>query len=405
MKVCVVTGSRADFGLLKLTIKALKEDNRFEVAVVALGNHFINAEKNTFKEIVEEEISVDEKIFFPTVEDNEVGIAIAISRSVTECTSAFLKLKPDLVILLGDRHEIFGAAQAALISRIPVGHIHGGEITSNMLDDTFRHCITKISSYHFVPTGLSKKRVIQMGENPNQVFEVGGLGIDAISKLELIEKNKLLEILNIELLEKNLLITFHPVTLEQLTARVQIGELLNALEKLENTSLIFTSANTDQGGQIINAELRKFVRNRKHSYFFESLGQLRYLSLLRIVDGLVGNSSSGILEAPYLKIPTVNIGGRQSGREKSPTIIDCEATSNEIYMAIEKLYDRNFRDGIKEAENLYGTPGASKRIVEILGRLRTPLSPLKTFFDIEPVPKFNIATSINKELTNKRNLK
>jgi GDP/UDP-N,N'-diacetylbacillosamine 2-epimerase (hydrolysing) len=382
MKVCVVTGSRADFGLLKFTLRALKNEKGFKVTLVALGNHFSNSENSTYNEIAEEEILVEEKIFFPTIGDNESGIATTISISITECTNAFLKLKPDLIILLGDRHEIFGAAQAALICRIPVGHIHGGEITSNMLDDTFRHCITKISSYHFVSTEDSKNRVIQMGENPNRVFRVGGLGVDVISKLQLIEKNELSKILDVHLSEKNLLITLHPVTLEDSTAKTQVNELLGALDKLENVTLIFTSSNTDQGGQVINEEIRKFVVGRSHAYFFESLGQLRYLSLLKVMDGLIGNSSSGILEAPFLAVPTVNIGARQSGRAKSRSIIDCAPTKDGISRAIAQIYDPNFRKEIKEVGNLYGTPGASDRIVEILRKLETPLSPIKTFFDL-----------------------
>lgn len=404
MKVCVVTGSRADFGLLKFTIKELKRDVRFKVSIVALGNHFLNKEKGTYNEITEEDISVDEKIFFPKLEDDETGIALAISISITECARVFLKTKPDLVILLGDRHEIFGAAQAALICRIPVGHIHGGEITSNMLDDTFRHCITKISTYHFVSSSQSRNRVIQMGENPNLVFEVGGLGVDAISKSKIYEKEKLLKILDVELLEKKLLITFHPVTLEPSTTKAQISELLRALERLENTTLIFTAANTDQGGQTINEEIRKFVAKRENTYFFESLGQLRYLSLLKLMDGLIGNSSSGILEAPYLQIPTVNVGSRQSGREKSPTIIDCAAKTNEIYRAIMELYDTKFREKTGYFGNEYGTPGASERIVEILRKMQAPLSPLKTFIDINPSLNFKLGTTITGDLSTKRNL-
>ena len=382
MKVCVVTGSRADFGLLKFTLKALKNEKKFNVTVVALGNHFSNSENSTYNEIAEEEILVEEKIYFPTVGDNESGIATAISICITECTNAFLKLKPDLIILLGDRHEIFGAAQAALICRIPVGHIHGGEVTSNMLDDAFRHCITKISSYHFVSTEESRNRIIQMGENPNRVFRVGGLGVDAISKLQLIEKSELSKILDVHLSEKNLLITLHPVTLEDSTAKIQVNELLSALDKLENVTLIFTSSNTDQGGGVINEEIGKFIVSRNHAYFFESLGQLRYLSLLRVMDGLIGNSSSGILEAPFLAVPTVNIGARQSGRAKSPSIIDCGPTKDEIFRAIAQIYDPKFRKEIKEVGNLYGTSGASDRIVEILRKLEPPLSPIKTFFDL-----------------------
>ena len=389
MKVCVVTGSRADFGLLKFTIRALKNDSKFKISVVALGNHFLNDEKNTFSEILEEDIQVDEKVVFPVIEDNEVGTATAISTSIVKCTSAFLKLNPDLVVLLGDRHEIFGAAQAALICRIPVGHIHGGEVTSNMLDDTYRHCITKIASFHFVSTRASRNRVIQMGENPNSVFEVGGLGVDAISRLKLIQREELLKNLDIELLDKKLLITFHPVILEKSTVKAQIIELLGALENLENTTLIFTAANTDQGGQVINAEIKKFVASRENTYFFESLGQLRYMSLLSMMDGLIGNSSSGILEAPYLNIPTVNVGGRQSGREKSPTIIDCAVNSNEISMAIMHLFDMKFREKIRNVGEHYGTPGASERIVEILRKFHTPLSPLKSFFDVKPSITFN----------------
>ena len=385
MKICVVTGSRADFGLLKLTARKLKHDPKFELKLVALGHHFLNG---TYNEIIKEGFEIAESILFQNHEDSEMGVAGEIAVSVTGCAQAFLKLKPDLVLLLGDRHEIFGAAQGALICRIPVGHIHGGEITNHMLDDTFRHAITKISSLHFVSTEECRQRVIQMGEMPERVFTVGGLGVDAISNSKLLEREELIKDLDVRFNQNNFLITFHSVTLENGTAQHQIREIISALEELDNTSFFFTASNSDQGGRIINNEIKNFVAKNSNSYFFESLGQLKYFSLMKQVNGVIGNSSSGILEAPYLGVPTVNIGERQTGRSKEKSVIHCAPSKKEILPAILSLCNMSMRATSNNLLNLYGTAGASERILSHLRQIEPPISPIKEFFEFK-IPSKN----------------
>jgi GDP/UDP-N,N'-diacetylbacillosamine 2-epimerase (hydrolysing) len=295
---------------------------------------------------------------------------------------AFNELKPDLLLVLGDRYEIFVAVSAATICRLPIVHLHGGETTEGAFDEAFRHSITKMSHLHFVAAEEYRKRVIQLGEHPERVFQVGGLGVDNILKMKLLEREELEVALNFEFCEKNLLITFHPVTLEHGTSVGQMDELLSALEKLDDTQLIITMPNSDTDGRVLFQMIKEFVVKHPHAEAFTSLGHLRYLSCIKYVDGVVGNSSSGLTEVPSFKKATVNIGDRQKGRLKAESVIDCEPNKNSIVKAITKLYSSEFQTTLTLAKNPYGVGGASDKIIRKLEKINLMEEVKKKFYDL-----------------------
>jgi GDP/UDP-N,N'-diacetylbacillosamine 2-epimerase (hydrolysing) len=291
-------------------------------------------------------------------------------------------LKPDLMFVLGDRYEILAAASTAMIARIPIAHSSGGETTEGAFDEAIRHSITKMAHLHFVSAEEYKQRVIQLGEHPDRVFQVSGLGVDNIYKMKLLEKKELEESLDFRLGKKNLLITFHPVTLEHGTSAQQMGVLLNALEELADTHLIFTMPNSDTDGRVLFQMIEKFVAKHPHVKAFTSLGQLRYLSCVKHVDGVVGNSSSGLAEVPTFKKGTINIGDRQKGRLKADSIIDCEPNKKSIINAIQKLYTPAFQNKLSSVKNPYGAGGGSEVIVNILENITLDGILKKKFYDL-----------------------
>ena len=297
---------------------------------------------------------------------------------------AYEELKPDIIVILGDRYEIFSAASAAMIARIPIAHLHGGETTEGAFDESIRHSITKMSHLHFTATQEYKNRVIQLGEHPSKVFNVGGMGIENIKRLKLLNKEEFEKSIEFKLNKKNILVTFHPVTLENSTAKEQFQELLDAIDELEDTNIIFTKANSDTNGRIINQMIDEYVAKNYHkSIGFISLGQQRYLSALQYVDAVVGNSSSGLLEAPSFKIGTINIGDRQKGRIKAESVINSEVNKTSILKSFSKLYSKAFQDLIEESKNPYGDGIASRKIIEIIKNedLRNILK--KSFYDLK----------------------
>jgi GDP/UDP-N,N'-diacetylbacillosamine 2-epimerase (hydrolysing) len=294
---------------------------------------------------------------------------------------AYARLAPDLVVVLGDRFEIFAAATAAMIAGIPIAHIHGGETTEGAFDEAIRHSITKMSHLHFVAAEDYRQRVVQLGEQPERVFLVGGLGIDAIKRIKLMTREELEASLDFKFGSRNLLITFHPVTLEGKSSGQQMAELLTALSKLKDTHLIFTMPNADTGGRELAIMVDAFVASHPNACVYNSLGQLRYLSCMKFVDGVVGNSSSGLAEAPSMGIGTVDIGDRQKGRLRASSVIHCEPNQSEIEIALATLYSLDFQDMLASV-NPYGTGGASQRIVNVLAK--HPLDQLlkKKFNDV-----------------------
>lgn len=381
-KICVVTGSRADYGLLRLVMKGIKAEPSLTLQIIATGMHLSPIFGLTNKELESDGFEVDQKVVCLSSSDSPVAIAEATAKALSGCAKAFNELKPDLVLVLGDRFEIFAACSAALLARIPIAHIHGGEVTIGAYDEALRHSITKMSSIHFVATKEYKKRVIQLGENPSTVHLVGGLGVDAIKNLKLLNKNEIEQTLGIKFAAKSLLVTFHPATLENQTPGEQIEELLAALSNRPDTTLIFTMPNADTGGFEIMEQIKGFVDKNDNAYLFESLGQINYLSCMALVDGVVGNSSSGILEAPTLKVGTVNIGYRQLGRIQSESVIDALANKQSIDKALIKLFSSEFKSTLSDCRSPFGEGGASKKILRVLSDFKLEKNLQKYFYDL-----------------------
>ena len=381
-KICVVTGSRADYGLLHSVMQGISLDLELELQIIVTGIHLSEEFGWTVNEIEADGFEINSKVPTLANSDSPEGIAKSIANGIEGCANAFAKLKPDLVVMLGDRYEIFAAASAALVSRLPIAHLHGGEVTAGAFDEAFRHSITKMSQFHFVAHEDYRKRVIQLGENPIHVFKVGALGISNYKPEELFSKIQLEEELGIKFKEKSLLITFHPVTLEKDTAVEQMNELLEALKTLDDTTLIFTMPNADTGGQAQMKLIEDFVGKHSNSIVIKSLGRVKYLSCLQHVDGVLGNSSSGIIEAPTFKVGTINIGDRQSGRVQAKSVINCDPKSRSIKLAIENLYEESFRTTLGMIINPFGDGTASQRIVSILKEIELDNILKKSFHDL-----------------------
>ncbi len=365
-KLCVVTGTRAEYGLLKHLMRAILDSDDFDLILMATGSHLSERFGFTSHEIELDGFTIHRKIDIQVNGDKPFDASNSTALSLTGFAQAYLDFNPDLIILLGDRYELLGAAISAMFYKIPIAHIHGGEITLGAMDEGIRHALTKLSHLHFVAANEYRNRVIQLGENPKHVFNVGGLGVDAIQRIKLMSKNDIEEDLGIKFKKKNLLITFHPVTLENNTSSQQMGELLRALSCRKDTQLIFTMPNADPDSKILFNMIEDFVINNKNSCFYNSLGQLRYFSCLAQVDAVVGNSSSGLLEAPSFKKATVNIGDRQKGRIKASSVIDCNPTELDIKCAIDKVYDSNFQHILANTINPYGDGGAVDKIIGCL---------------------------------------
>lgn len=365
-KIAVVTGNRAEYGLLRWLMEGIKRSKSLELQLIVTGMHLSPEFGMTKKVILDDGFIVDREIEMLISSDTAVGVTKSVGLGVIGFADALAVLRPDMMLLLGDRYEIFAAASSAMIAGIPIAHLHGGESTEGSIDDAIRHSITKMSHLHFVAAAEYRKRVIQMGEHPDRVFNVGGLGIDNISRLNLLSRLALEEALGIRFASRNLLITFHPVTLESDASCAQLHELLVALEELDNTGLIFTMPNADVQGRALFQMIEEFCAGRQNAHVYASLGQLLYLSCMQHVDGVVGNSSSGLLEAPSLKTGVINIGDRQSGRLKAESVLDCQPERSSIRNALERLFSVEFQAMVPRVENPYGTGGASEAIVKIL---------------------------------------
>ena len=388
-RICVVTGTRAEYGQLYWLMKEIEKDRDLELQLIVTGMHLSAEFGLTYKEI-EKDFKIDKKIEILLSSDTSIGIAKSMGLAQISFSEVYEELKPDILAVLGDRYEIFSAVSTAMISRIPVAHLHGGETTEGAFDEAIRHSITKMSHLHFTATQEYKNRVIQLGEQPNRVFNVGGMGIDNIKKLKLLTKDEFEDSINFKLNKKNILVTFHPVTLEISTAKEQFQELLNAIDELKETNIIFTKANSDTDGRIINQMIDEYViNNNKKSAVFTSLGQLRYLSALQYMDAVVGNSSSGLAEAPSFKIATINIGDRQKGRIKADSVIDCNPIKQDILESISKVYLKSFQNKLQMLENPYGNGGSSKRIVNILKESNLSDIVKKSFYDLESIHENN----------------
>lgn len=320
----------------------------------------------TYHEIEADGFHIDRRVEMLLSSDTPQGMAKSIGLGVAGMADALQELQPDMVMLLGDRFEILAASLAALTARIPIVHIHGGETTEGAIDEAIRHAITKFSHLHFAAAEEYRRRIIQLGEHPDRVYCVGGLGVDNLQKQDFIEREALARELGVDWGKHNLLVTFHPPTLEKMAAHDQMKELLAALSELEETHLIFTMTNADLEGRILFEQVERFVRKHQHAWAFKSLGQKKYFSCMKLMDGVVGNSSSGILEAPTLRVGAVNIGSRQQGRLKASSVIDCSPERGAIQEAIQKLFAPAFQATLAEVVSPYGEGGACKKIIRII---------------------------------------
>ncbi|MBE0440314.1 MAG: UDP-N-acetylglucosamine 2-epimerase (hydrolyzing) [Gammaproteobacteria bacterium] len=382
-KVCVVTGTRAEFGLLRWLMDEIRRHHNMELQVVATGMHLSSEFGLTYREIEDAGFSINERVDMLLSSDSSNAISKSIGLGLIGFADVFERLKPDLLVVLGDRYEIFSAVSSALIAGIPVSHIHGGELTEGAYDDAIRHSITKMSHLHFVATDEYRRRVIQLGEQPSRVFNVGGMAVDAIKRVEIMGRESLEESLGFKFGNRNLLVTFHPATLDHgMGTSEQMRELLDALHELDEINFIFTMPNADTGSRRLGEMVRDFTNSHSNSCLHVSLGQLRYFSCLSYVDGVVGNSSSGLLEAPSFNIGTINIGDRQMGRIKASSVIDCEPKRVAILQAIDSLYADEFQDMLKSVTNPYGDGGASKLITQTLAKYPLENICKKHFFDL-----------------------
>lgn len=381
-KICVITGTRADYGLLRWVMQGIKDDPDLILQIVATGMHLSPEFGLTYREIEDDGFRIDRKVEMLTSSDTPVGIAKSMGLGLIGFADALDELRPDLIVVLGDRFEIFAAVAAALVARLPVAHLHGGETTVGAFDEALRHSITKMSHLHFVAAEEYRQRVIQLGEEPERVFLVGGLGIDNIKRLPLLDRGELEAALGIKFGPKSLLITFHPVTLETATAADQMAELLAALDGLQDTQLIFTMPNADTDGRTLVKMVDQFVSQHANARAYTSLGHLRYLSSIAHVDGVVGNSSSGLMEVPSFRKGTINIGDRQRGRLQAESVINCAPTRLSIAAALERLYDAAFQANLRRVRNPYGEGGASEKVVETIKHKAIDGIAKKVFYDL-----------------------
>ncbi|WP_455757132.1 UDP-N-acetylglucosamine 2-epimerase [Sulfurimonas sp.] len=382
-KVCIVTATRAEYGSLYWIMKEIQKDKSLDLQLIVTGTHLSPEFGLTYKEI-EKDFKIDKKIEILLSSDSAVSLSKSMGLVHISFAEAYSELNPDIIIILGDRYEMLSAASSAMILSIPIMHLAGGEITEGAFDESIRHAITKLSQIHCATTEEYKNRIIQLGENKKNVFNVGGFGIDNMLRLKLLTKEEFEKSINFKLNKKNILLTYHPETIETNSTQEQFQEILDAIDELEDTTIIITKANSDTNGRIINKMCDEYaLKNTHKAVVFSSLGQLRYISALQYMDAVVGNSSSGLAEVPSFKIGTINIGDRQKGRIKAKSIIDTKASKKSISKAFKKLYSKKFQNDLKTTKNHYDNGLASKKVVKILKNVDLKDILKKKFYDIK----------------------
>lgn len=384
-KVCVVTGTRAEYGLLKPVIEKIYKSDGLELQLAVTGMHLSSEFGLTYREIEQDNYPITAKIEMLLSSDTPVGITKSMGVALLGFAEYFETYKPDIAVILGDRYEMLAAASAAMIARIPIAHIHGGETTEGAVDEAIRHSITKMSHLHFASAEEYRDRIIQLGEQPATVYNVGALGVENIKSVKLLDKKSLEESLDYEFTDNTIMITYHPVTLETLTAGEQFRNILNVIDKRKELSVIFSKANSDTDGRIINQMIDDFAaENSDRCKAYTSLGQVRYLSTLQFCAAVVGNSSSGIIEAPSFGIPTVNIGDRQKGRVRAESVIDCGNSVQEIEDALKTALSHEFKDKLADIKNPYEKAGTSDMIVQTISdALEKGIDIKKKFYDLK----------------------
>lgn len=382
-RICVVTATRAEYGLLKNVITKLME-KAYDVRVAVTGTHLSEAYGYTVREIEEDGIPIDVKINILADSDNALGISRTMASAIEQFAAYFEQSSPELLVVLGDRYETLSVCIAAMNARIPIAHIHGGETTEGAIDECIRHAITKMSYLHFTSCEEYRRRVIQLGEAPERVFNVGGLGVENIKSQRYMPREAVLRKLHLPADKSYAVVTFHPVTLEENTCQGQISALLQALDAFPDKNFVITKANADAGGKMINQCLEEYVKGNSHAELFDSLGMVLYLNALKYAEMVIGNSSSGILEAPSFGIPTVNIGDRQKGRIQADSVINCPAEKEKIIEAIRKAESGKFQEIAHGAESPYGDGNTSGKIADIIDDFldKDRISLKKTFYDL-----------------------
>ncbi len=385
-KICVFTGTRADYGLLQPLMAEIKNDSDLDLKILVSGTHLSPEYGMTYKHIEADGYAIDEKSEILLSSDTSTGLCKSIGLGVIDYAGVLTRLEPELLVALGDRFEAFALVTAALACNIPVAHIHGGELTVGAMDDAFRHAISKMSHLHFTCTEEYRKRVIQLGEHPDRVFNVGGLGVENIKKLPLIPEPELKKQVGLAAQDQFFLVTFHPATLESHKTKNHLKNLFSALshEKFKDFKIIITKANADKTGRTINHMIDTFIRQRTDQVVsFTSMGQIRYLSAMKYAAAVVGNSSSGILEAPAFKVPVVNIGKRQLGRICAGNVISCPCRVEDIISSIEKAISMAFKTSIQSMTNPFEKPGTARNIKNIIKTFDLEKITFKEFYDHE----------------------
>ncbi|MDN3700468.1 UDP-N-acetylglucosamine 2-epimerase [Vibrio artabrorum] len=384
-KICVVTATRAEYGLLKSLLEDIQNDSALELQVISTGSHLSPEFGLTNQQILNDGFVVNKTVEILLSSDTPVGVSKSMGLAQISFSEAFDELKPDIVVVLGDRYELLPIVSAANIARIPVAHLSGGELTEGAIDELIRHAITKLSQLHFTAMDEYSTRVIQMGEQPERVFTVGEVGLDNLLRMQLMSKDEFENSISCKLKERNLLFTYHPETTQEI-AEVErdFREILSALDTLEHTLIIFTKANADVGGRLINKLIDEYVaENTEKTIAFTSLGQLRYLSALQYMDAVVGNSSSGIVEAPSFKLATINIGNRQKGRVRANSTIDVSANKADLTSALAEIYTPEFKADLKHIINPYGCGNSSEKVVQTLKTVELSSLKTKQFHDVK----------------------
>ena len=383
IKICVVTGARADYGLLYWTLKEIQDNTDFSLFLLVTGMHLSPEFGSTYRHIEIDGFRIDGKVDMLLSSDTSVGISKSMALGLIGFADLYDQIKPDWILVLGDRFEIFSAVTAAMIARIPVAHCHGGEATEGSIDEAIRHSITKMSHLHFTANEEYRTRVIQLGEQPDKVFNVGALGLENINRLKLLGRIEFEESINFKLSELNFLVTYHPVTLEIERVTEHFSALLEVLNDYKNAVVIFTKTNADHEGRVVNQMIDNFVKqNKERAIAFSSLGQIRYLSAIEHCQLVIGNSSSGLIEVPSFKKPTVNIGDRQKGRIKARSVITCNTDKKSISEAIALALSNDFQSKVFNSKNPYGEGNASKKIIDTI--LKTPTKNIlkKEFYNL-----------------------
>ena len=379
-KICFVTGTRAEYGLLSRLMRLVKEDNDLRLQVIATNMHLMPEYGETYKEIEKDGFTIDKKVYMHKPSDDAHGIISSMAEEMQGMNDALSELKPDILVLLGDRYEILVAAQVALIHRVPIAHIHGGEVTEGAFDDAIRHSVTKMSSLHFTSCEEYRHRVIQMGEHPSRVFDVGSLGVENIKAVPLMTKDELEASLDFKIDTQTILVTYHPVTLGGDPAK-DIREFLDALDQFKDLKVIFTMPNSDTGRDAIALAVENYVEKHSNSAkAYTSLGLRRYLSTLQFVKAAVGNSSSGIIEVPSFGIPTLNIGDRQKGRLASKSVVNCGTSKDEVIAGLKLCLSEEMQKAAKTYENPYAKPDTANLIYQELKNGELAGLNLKTFY-------------------------